>query len=360
MKVAFTYSVFNQQVGGVSKYFFEICNRLKLDNELFFLTRYSENIYFNKNLLKINFFLKRFDFPAKKYVIDYLQLRYTKSILKKNVFDLIHHTGDFSSIFDFNIHKLPIVITIHDMQPELYGKQRIRIENRKKCIEYSSAIICVSHNTKNELFKFFPKIDKNKVFVIHHGYDEQKYIYEEKKKDFYILYVGSRYDYKNFIFFLTSISLILIDRNLFLYCVGNSFSNNEKNLIHNLGLNDLVKNIGIVSDFQLANLYHNAACFVYPSLYEGFGIPILEAFKHKCPVALSNTSCFPEIAKDSALYFNPKDSNSIQNTIISAIENRKKLISLGTKRMYDFSWNKAADETLAVYKWAVENHKLKI
>jgi glycosyltransferase involved in cell wall biosynthesis len=156
---------------------------------------------------------------------------------------------------------------------------------------------------------------------------------------------------------LSSIAEYLKNTQIFLYCTGNSFTEEERSLINKLELNDLVINKGIVSDNQLANLYHFAACFVYPSLYEGFGIPILEAFKHRCPVALSNTSCFPEIARDSALYFDPNDTKSISNTIIKVIENREKLIELGTKRMYDFSWEKAAQETEYVYKWAVKNYK---
>jgi glycosyltransferase involved in cell wall biosynthesis len=159
---------------------------------------------------------------------------------------------------------------------------------------------------------------------------------------------------------LTSIADLLKSNNLFLYCVGNSFTIEEKKLIHRLELNAFVINMGILSDNELANLYHNATCFVYPSLYEGFGIPILEAFKHKCPVVLSNTSCFPEIAKGAAIYFNPNDSKSIQIAIIEAIANRQSLIELGSKRIFDFSWDKAAELTSNVYKWAIEKHKLGI
>jgi len=359
MKIAYSYPGINQKVGGVSRYFYEICSRLQTKHTLIFITRYSKNIYFNKALIQNKEFMNKIDFRGKWRIETFLQLKYTRKIFKNQIFDVIHHTGEFSQIFDYETHNRPIVVTIHDMTPELYyTTDRKRLENRKRCIEQSAAIICVSKNTKEDLFRFYPMIDKSKVFVIYHGYSTEKFNYKEKLKGQYILYVGSRYKYKNFNFFLGSIADLLKTRKLFLYCTGETFINEEKTLINELELDNIVVNLGFVDDEQLANLYHNAACFVYPSLYEGFGIPVLEAFKHQCPVCLSDASCFPEIAKDAAVYFNPTDSVTIRNAIEFAIANRESLIDKGILRMHDFSWEKAALETEKVYNWVL--HKFDI
>lgn len=359
MRIAYTFQGINQKVGGVSRYFYEICSRLQITHTLIFVTRYSNNVYFKKWLLSKKAFMNRIDFRGKWRIEEYFQLRYTKRILKKQIFDVIHHTGEFSQIFYFETHNRPIVVTIHDMTPELYfSKDTDRLKKRKLCMEQSAAIICVSNNTKEDLFKLYPTIDKSKVFVIYHGHPVEKFNYKENCRGQYILYVGSRYKYKNFNFFLCSIAGLLKTRKLFLYCTGEDFTNEEMVLIYELELENIVVNMGIVDDEQLANLYHNAACFVYPSLYEGFGIPILEAFKHQCPVCLSDVSCFPEIAKNAASYFNPLSSESIQKAIIQAIENRQDLIEKGTQRMFEFSWEKATQDTEKVYKWVMDKHNI--
>ena len=97
--------------------------------------------------------------------------------------------------------------------------------------------------------------------------------------------------------------------------------------------------------------------FVFPSLYEGFGIPILEAFNCNCPVALSKASCFPEIAGASAVYFDPTDSESIENCVSKILADDKKrslLIKRGLKRAKDFSWDKTALQTKKVYEKALK------
>ena len=356
MRIGYTYQGISQKVGGVSRYFYEICSRLQIENELIFMNRFSKNIYFNKELIKKSEFFKEFKFRGKWRIEEYLEKTHTKKILNNNKFDLIHHTGEFSQIFNY-AKNTPIVITIHDMTPEIFHTEnKKRLGERKICIEKSAAIICVSENTKNDLFHFFPNIDKKKVFVIYHGVSENKYsylpnIYNKK----YILYVGSRYKYKNFDFFVESISKILFERNLSLFCTGEKFTQSEEKLLKKLKIDDKVVNFGFVDDQKLANLYHNAECFVYPSLYEGFGIPILEAFQHQCPACISEKSCFPEIAKDAAMYFNPTNATSICNSIENTINNKDCLIKKGNNRVLDFSWDKAAMETEKVYNMVISN-----
>ena len=111
-----------------------------------------------------------------------------------------------------------------------------------------------------------------------------------------------------------------------------------------------------VSDSQLVWLYKHAICFVYPSLYEGFGIPILEAFASGCPLLLSDTSCFPEIAEKGGLYFNPNDVESMADSMKRIVEDsalRERLIANGNLRLKDFSCRKMAEQTAQIYMKAI-------
>lgn len=112
------------------------------------------------------------------------------------------------------------------------------------------------------------------------------------------------------------------------------------------------------SDHALSELYSRALLFVYPSLYEGFGIPILEAYACHCPVALSNTSCFPEIAGEAAIYFDPYSVSSMFEAITKIIYNediRSQLIRLGDERLKRYSWEKAAKKTEEAYLKAIQS-----
>ena len=128
-------------------------------------------------------------------------------------------------------------------------------------------------------------------------------------------------------------------------------------MIDELGLKDRVTSMK-VNDRDLAELYARAEMFVYPSLYEGFGIPILEAFSCQCPVALSNTSCFPEIADNAGLYFDPYSETSIADAIITLLEDKqvcKELIKRGNDRLKLYSWERASRQTETVYREIASN-----
>ena len=168
------------------------------------------------------------------------------------------------------------------------------------------------------------------------------------------MFVGNRNGYKNFVFFIQSISPLLLNENdLNVVCIGGGqFSEQEKSLFKSLGIFDQLKFVSF-SEERLQWLYENALSFVFPSLYEGFGMPILEAFSNNCPVAVSNCSCFPEIAGDAALYFEPDNRDSILEVVSSLVYDssiREFIKVNGTKRVEQFSWKKAAVETVNVYK----------
>lgn len=359
MKIAYTYSgITSYKVGGVSRYFFEIISRLKSKHKISILCRYSKNIYF-KELIDKKEFLQNINFRGKTKLEHLLQEFAVRKQLSKGNFELVHHTGEDPYLLPKKI-SVPVVITIHDFIPEIFHYQPDRIKLRALSIKNAAAVICVSENTKKDLFRFFPEIDSNKVYVVYHGFQPQPCSVSENKRGKYLLYVGARTTYKNFEFFVRALAPVLIERNLKLICTGQHFNQQELLLLRELKIHDFVACLGFVEDNILNELYRHAQCFVYPSLYEGFGIPILEAFGNQCPVCISNTSCFPEIAKDAASYFSPDSKNSMVDAILKIIDDsvfRQQLIQRGTKRLADFSWDRSAQQTSKIYEEIAERHQ---
>jgi glycosyltransferase involved in cell wall biosynthesis len=158
--------------------------------------------------------------------------------------------------------------------------------------------------------------------------------------------------------FISAIAEILLkDENLYLVCAGGfNFNKTEKKIINSLNLTDKIIFTGIESENKLITLYKKALCFVFPSLYEGFGFPILEAFQCCCPLICSNTSSFPEIAEDAAYYFDPYDIESIKDAVNKVLydENlRRELCQKGYNQVEKFNWDKTVLQTKNVYKTAL-------
>jgi glycosyltransferase involved in cell wall biosynthesis len=221
-------------------------------------------------------------------------------------------------------------------------------------IERADHIIAVSENTKKDLMDICG-VKESKISVIYHGYSTIEDFDKTSLKlpSRYILFIGNRKRYKNFYFFISSLKIVFKkDQFLKLIVAGSPFSSEELTFIKEQGLEDYII-FRKANDIDLACLYSNAQAFIYPSIYEGFGMPILEAFSYNCPVLLSNTSCFPEIAGDAVIYFDPKNIVDISDKIISVINNtslREDLILKGRKRLSEFGWNKATQRTFEVYK----------
>jgi len=136
-------------------------------------------------------------------------------------------------------------------------------------------------------------------------------------------------------------------------CTGPSFTKQERAFLEEVGLCDKVLHMH-VNDQELQNLYSHALCFIYPSVYEGFGIPILEAYNANCPVLLNYASCFPEIAQDAAIYFHLDDNSSNLDVIMESFlqmseYEREVLLNKQRQRLAYFSWQKSARELANIY-----------
>ncbi len=358
MKIFYTHDIFStQSYGGVSRYFAEIIKQIyKAQKNVEIIA----GLHFNDYIIELNQISKGIKIPSSllhHYLVKCLNQIYQGFIIGQSKGSIVHQT--YYSPFAVS-SSFKVVTTIHDMTHEKFTNMRnfanpTSYAKRKSC-ERADRIICVSNSTKNDLVDIF-NINPNRIDVIYHGssfaginFDKINCLNQKP----YIFYVGSRSKYKNFSSLILAISKSsLICANFNLICFGGgAFSQKEKVEIAELKISNLVKQVS-GSDQLLASYYANATALVYPSLYEGFGIPILEAMSLSCPVICANSSSLPEVAGDAAIYFDPTDIESIKHTLESSLFDRsilKDLSDRGHIRGRMFTWEKAGNQTLSVYE----------
>ncbi len=258
-------------------------------------------------------------------------------------------------------YRCPVVLTVHDMIHELFAAQMDSTGEeaaiKRRAIMAATAIICVSENTKYDLLNIYPAVEE-KVFVIHnaHGIDaNMSHGAETTPQPPYFIYVGSReVGYKNFARLLHAFGDVVSRFDDATLCVvGAPFKDAEHKLINELKLTGSVQNYGHVSDAHLAKLYRRSVALVYPSLYEGFGIPPLEAMACETAVIASNSSSIPEVVGDAGLLIEPSSVDAMTDAMLLMLNDSAKrecLIEAGRRRIENFSWEKTARQTVEVYQ----------
>ncbi len=258
---------------------------------------------------------------------------------------------------------VPVMATCHDMIVERTADgssaSRDAIRHKRLSFERASGIICISENTRADLLERYPQFE-SRVSVVHHGVDaiEPRQPSGLRLPSSYLLFVGVRGGYKNFANAVRAIGASSrAGRNLDLVCFGGGALNAaERRICADAGL-DEGRVLQISGDDQLlAHAYRQALALIYPSSYEGFGMPLTEAMVQGCPVLCSNSSCFPEICADAALYFDPDDVDSIRQAIerlLDQPQRRASLVRDGRRRASAFTWASCAAGTAAAYARAV-------
>lgn len=361
MKILFDSQAFlMQKIGGNSRYIYNLLKYSKDQFDYDVSSVYCENVY-SGPVIKMRAFPIKRDFKGKYRYINFVNKFSHNFKLKFGEYDIYHPT--YYNVENFPTDKKVIITAhdfIHEIFPEFLSNDLKIIPAKKRCFERADRIIAISNNTKNDLLKFYPDIDSSKIDVVYHGIDwfpTEKHELSYKIDKQYILFTGTRHSYKNFVNFVKAIASVLVEKDLFLVCTGNSFKNEEMELFKTLGIQDRVYSF-FANENDLRALYEHAICFVYPSLYEGFGLPILEAFASECPIVLSNTSCFPEVAENAGVYFDPYDVEDMRIKIESVVNSeilRKELVEKGLEQLKKFTLEKVVAETLKVYKKALES-----
>lgn len=363
MKIAYDSQIFeNQSYGGISRYFYELANRLDTNNAKeinpCIVSPLFVNEYLANRISKLMIIGQKLpNIKGRNRIARYMNRHISPLILKRLKPDILHETYySYSSVAPKNSR---IVVTVYDMihekYPQYFSNHDTTTERKKRAVQRADHVVCISENTRSDLIDFF-NVSRDKTSVVYLGFSLQQSVSQnlQKQRRPYFLYVGNRGGYKNFKRLLEAYSSKSVLHNNFdLVCFGGgSFTNNEVLLLESLSL-DSKKVRQIAGDDSILNaLYKQAYMFIYPSLYEGFGIPPLEAMSFGCPVACSNTSSIPEVVGDAGILFDPYDIDAITDSMVKIVEDadcKSNLVQLGYERIKNFSWDKCASETMSVY-----------
>ena len=361
MHILYDGKIYETQVaGGINRYFANLIGKSPKDFTPALTTCQPRTINYPEHPNLKTFFYKRFGFQPGR-VSYWLEKHYFRAVTSFNSFDILHPT--YYSLLtrqEINQCRLPIVLTVWDMIHELFSEQidpkGQLAEAKQKAILSAQAIICISENTKKDLLERY-SLAPEKVTVTHLASEINSSLShgsEPVPTRPYYLYVGGRNGYKNFDSLLTAFAKAVSVRSEIRLCVvGSPFDGMEEKAIVDLGMTSHIEHYGYVNDTHLAKLYRCSIAFVYPSLYEGFGIPPLEAMSCKTVAVASNCSSIPEVVGDAGILFNPKSTSDLADILIFLLDSpaeRDRLITRGYQRAELFSWDKTVDQTVEVYR----------
>ncbi|MHB1587484.1 MAG: glycosyltransferase family 4 protein [Acidiferrobacteraceae bacterium] len=367
MRIAFDHQIFGwQQYGGISRYVYELARNLSEypDHQVRIVAPLHINQYIADAGEDLNISGMRVpDLPKSGPVYRMISALVERSLLRRWRPDIVHETY-YAGRNPASPHA-KIIITVYDMIQERLGQRTARgndaVRQKLRAVQRADHIICISQHTREDLMDLF-SIPEEKTSVVYLGFSLTQQ--GRKREDMtpapnpYLLFVGNRGGYKNFTAMLKAYAQSKILREHYdLLCFGGGrLTAGERRMVAELGLRDDAVRQYSGGDNQLSDLYHGAAALIYPSLYEGFGIPPLEAMSADCPVACSNASALPEVVGDAAELFDPRDLGAIQQAMERVVGDpglRDTLIKAGRGRIRGFSWARCAQETLAIYEHAL-------
>ena len=362
LKVAFDHQIFSmQRYGGVSRYFVELASRLPSDtvSEVSVVAPVYINNYLTADSAR--------SFTHGKYLpFDFKGVQRAAGLANRLAAPLAWSNINADVIHETYYALKPVgrarrrVVTVYDMIHELFVPEaKHTVAAKLAAINRADHIICISETTRRDLARLYD-IDPARTSVVHLGYSLTSQIREISNQAVptrgqrpSLLYVGNRSGYKNFGTLLKAFSSSPILREFNLIAFGGSPGlPDEWEEIERLGVADRVR-FESGSDRDLADHYRAAAAFVYPSMYEGFGIPPLEAMSHGCPVVCSTGGAIPEVVGDAGVYFDPYNCDELRSTLERVVTTEGLQANLrlrGYQRISEFSWERCAEETGKIYR----------
>lgn len=290
---------------------------------------------------------------------------YRLSRIVQGMSDVVHLPNQHFARYALFLRN-PFIVTVHDLVRSCFGFTRETIAERillmfdRRCIKRASHIIAVSQATRNDLIKYL-KIPEGRISIVYNGVDHNIFKpYDIKLLDKpYILCVGSERPRKNLGRLFEAFTKLKTEfPELKLVKVGPSgrhkrFRRDTIRKLDSLGIAQDVIFVDYTSELVLAYYYSSAALLAYPSLYEGFGFPPLEAMACGCPVVTSNTSSLPEVVGEAGIMVNPYDTDSLAQAMRQVLTDdklRDEIVRKGLEQAKKFSWERAAMETMEVYE----------
>jgi len=355
----------NERIDGTRVYLLNMLKNFgKLDEQTNF-TLYHRND-FNPQLTPPsfkNYLLKKIPFP-----IFWTQTRFAWQLF-----------WDRSDVLWMPVHNMPIlrrkklkvVVTIHDLAfkifPQYFPKKELAKLNNLTdyAVENANGLIAVSQATKKDILKFYPNIKEEKIKVIYHGFDAQLFnlnfsenqlkevlkSYSLKAKS-YLLYVGAIQPRKNLMVLIEAFEKIKKSQPEMKLLLAGATAWNFEETLERIKCSVFAKDIivtGKVPFESLVVFYRNASAFIFPSIYEGFGIPVLEAMASGTPTIIANNSSLPEVGGKAVLYFDASSSQELAACVARVLSDealRGQMIAEGLLQVQKFAWEKCAKETL--------------
>jgi len=363
LKVAYDHQIFaSQQFGGVSRYFVELAKRVARAKGC--SAEVVAPLHFND-------LLRDSGVPVRGFYIhptprttgrhmragnDLLIRPYLWAVAPQ----VLHQT--YYPRTPYRLSRTAVVVTVYDMIHERYADLFNPADDTRKrkraAVQHADTVICISEHTRRDLVEILG-VPEERTRVVHVGFALQRASGDRALPapltERYLLFVGERAGYKNFSRLLEAYAASSRLRAEFVLvaCGRHPFSPGELALMRQIGLDaGRVRHMSGGDEF-LASLYAHATALVYPSLYEGFGLPPLEAMSHDCPVVCSNTSSIPEVVGDAAVLFDPADVESLRDAlerVAFSDATRAALIARGRERLKRFSWERCAAQTVAIYR----------
>ncbi|MFT3989906.1 MAG: glycosyltransferase family 1 protein [Luteolibacter sp.] len=365
MRIAFDSQIFQgQRHGGISRYFTRTAEELlNLGEDVKVFAPHHVNEYLKKSppelvanspvlaaIGSLPYPLRKYFTNADSWPLKLQMRRWNPSIVHETYYQ--RHTVAPKGT--------PVILTvldmIHELFPQHFSASDPTIPRKKESLKRADHIICISTSTQNDLIRLYD-VPINKTSVILLASDPppvQECLNDLPAEAPFLLFVGQRNGYKNFTSFLKAFERSAALKNDFHIIAfgGGQFNPSELETLKSLGLEHRVKQVS-GDDLILAGYYASARAFVYPSLYEGFGLPPLEAMARGCPVASSNTSSMPEVIGQAARFFDPTCIESMSKALEDVCyddQMRQNLIQEGYDRAAQLTWKSCAQQTLEVYR----------
>ena len=356
-----------QKYGGISRIFHEIMPRIcALDQNAQFVL-YTDGILLQdppshpRIIQKKNFPLYSFLRPQRLWapLTPVLRQIFQKMVLGDGQ-GVLWHSTFFTRPKGWKGKR---VVTVYDLIHEKFSHlfngrdDDLFRKEKKECIEQADAVITISETTRQDVHKLYGT-PLSSIFPAHLACSEAfKVLGENEKKPLplitkpFLMYVGGRVHYKNFDVLVQAFDRWPQAKHAQLVLVGDALNEAEERKLRELNILEHVCVMSKASDDTLCQLYNQAAAFVYPSLYEGFGIPLLEAMSCGCPVVASRIPTTQEIAADIPLYFEPTSVEGLVHALTQVFQGKDmERVASGLSRAKTFSWDQTAEETLKVYR----------
>ena len=370
MNVLFDHQAFyHQKFGGISRYFYELARGINLRDD--FSASVVAPLHGNEYLQSGKFkFIK--GLCPKRQLLGTGRVRDLGRKLLLPIYyalncnsDIVHETYYTMTPSGRGQYRILTVFDmIHELFPAQFRDDLITVKAKKTAVLRADHVICISESTRQDLVRLLG-VDQSKTSVVHLGhsfinssFNSQILIRRTGRP--YLLYVGNRDRYKNFHALCRAFAASNFLRKKFDIVAfgGADFSVIEKEYLVDFGIIDYVRHV-IGGDELLEMHYREASLFVFPSLYEGFGIPPLEAMNCNCPVVCSNAGSIPEVVGDAGVYFDPYSVDSIRDAIERVVTStilQSELLVKGRERIKMFSWDKCVKDTAAIYKSVVDGN----